>query len=109
MNMEIKDTESFVHTAKVFKAMCDENRLMILELLKNGEKCACVILEELNIVQSTLSHHMKILVESGLVISRKDGKWTNYVLSVSGFETARKLLNEFTEQLDSNGGNCTCK
>ena len=41
--------------AKVFKAFCDVNRLQILELLRTGEKCACVILENLNISQSTLS------------------------------------------------------
>jgi ArsR family transcriptional regulator len=49
--------------AKVFKAFCDETRLMALELLQGGEKCACVLLEEVNVGQSTLSHHMKILVD----------------------------------------------
>ena len=63
--------------AIIFKAFCDENRLMILEMLRDGEKCACVLLERLNISQSTLSHHMKILVDSGIVVSRKDGKWRN--------------------------------
>ncbi len=52
--------ERFEENAKVFKAFCDVNRLMILEMLQSGEKCACVILEEMRIVQSTLSHHMKI-------------------------------------------------
>ncbi len=50
-------------SAKVFKAFCDENRLQILELLQTGEKCACVLLEDLKISQPTLSHHMKILCE----------------------------------------------
>ena len=49
----------------IFKALCDEKRLSILELLKGGEKCACVLMEELNIAQSALSYHMKILCESG--------------------------------------------
>ena len=70
--------------AIIFKAFCDENRLMILEMLRDGEKCACVLLERLNISQSTLSHHMKILVDSGIVVSRKDGKWMNYSVSVEG-------------------------
>lgn len=47
--------------AKVFKAFCDVNRLRILEMLSTGEKCACKLLDELQIGQSTLSHHMKIL------------------------------------------------
>ena len=51
-------------TALVFKALCDENRIRILKLLCGGEKCACKLLEELNISQSTLSHQMKILFDS---------------------------------------------
>ena len=62
----------------IFKALCDEKRLSILELLKGGEKCACVLMEELNIAQSALSYHMKILCESGIVTSRQEGKWTHY-------------------------------
>ena len=65
---------NYQNNAKVFKAFCDENRLMILEMLQSGEKCACHLLDNLNISQSTLSHHMKILCESGVVNSRKEGK-----------------------------------
>lgn len=79
--------------AKIFKAFCDENRLRIIELLQNGEKCACTLLEELTIGQSTLSHHMKILVESGVVDARKDGKWMYYSLSDGGTEAAIKTIN----------------
>ena len=90
--MEKKYTEN----AKVFKAFCDENRLMILAMLQSGEKCACKILEELQIVQSTLSHHMKILVDSGIVGARRDGKWTHYSLSEEGTRRAKELLGEIT-------------
>lgn len=65
---------------KLFKALADQNRLQIIELLRCGEKCACVILEELNIAQPTLSHHMKILVDAELVNFRKEGKWMHYSL-----------------------------
>ena len=92
-------------TAKVFKAFCDANRLTILGLLQNGEKCACKLLEEINIGQSTLSHHMKILCDSGIVIGRKEGKWTHYRLSAPGGEWAlerlRAILTPNTEQDDS--------
>lgn len=77
---------------KVIKALADENRLAILELLKDGEKCACVILEELNITQPTLSHHMKILCESGLINSRKDGKWMHYSLSIEGSKRLKEII-----------------
>ena len=59
---------------KIFKALADENRLAILDRLKQGETCVCVLLEELAISQSTLSHHMKLLCDSGLVEYRKEGK-----------------------------------
>ena len=84
------------HNAKVFKAFCDENRLEILELLQKGEKCACVLLDQLNIGQSTLSHHMKILVQSGIVASRNEGKWTYYSISTEGARYAQNLLNRLT-------------
>jgi len=82
--------------AKVFKAFCDETRLMVLELLQSGEKCACVLLERVNVGQSTLSHHMKILVESGIVAARKEGKWTYYSISADGSEYAAGLLKQLT-------------
>ena len=96
---------------RVFKAFCDENRLAILSLLRSGEKCACVILEELDIAQSTLSHHMKILCDSGIVGSRRDGKWTYYVISDKGAEYAKDLLTELTTLTDvcECKGNCLCK
>lgn len=90
----MKDNHS--KNAKVFKAFCDEKRLMILEMLQSGEKCACAILENLEIAQPTLSHHMKILVESGVVCSRKVGKWTHYSFSQEGVEYAKLLLGELT-------------
>ena len=80
----------------IFKALCDEKRLSILELLKGGEKCACVLMEELNIAQSALSYHMKILCESGIETSRQEGKWTHYTISKSGREYAIKRLTELT-------------
>lgn len=86
------------HTAdaKVFKAFCDENRLQVLEMLREGEKCACVLLEQLQISQSTLSHHMKILCDSGIVTARKDGKWTHYSISKEGSRRAEERLKTLT-------------
>ena len=83
-------------TALVFKALCDENRIRILKLLCGGEKCACKLLEELNISQSTLSHHMKILCDSGIVTGRKEGTWMHYSISSEGAQAAKDLLTELT-------------
>jgi ArsR family transcriptional regulator len=82
--------------AKVFKAFCDEKRLRILELLRGGEQCACVLIEQLDIAQSSLSYHMKILCESGIIDSRQEGKWTHYKISEKGSAYAVNLLKELT-------------
>ena len=79
-------------TARVFKAMGDENRLTILSLLRDGESCACKLQEALGISQPTLSHHMRILLDAGLVNGRKDGKWIHYSLSEAGAQQAKALL-----------------
>ncbi|MDK2967072.1 MULTISPECIES: metalloregulator ArsR/SmtB family transcription factor [Lacrimispora] len=82
--------------ARIFKAFCDEKRLAILELLRSGEKCACVLIDQMEIGQSSLSYHMKILCESGVVDSRPEGKWTHYRLSESGSKYAAELLVQLT-------------
>ena len=94
MNNTVKPDKETV--ARIFKAFCDPNRLSVLELLQAGEMCACKILEDLNIGQPTLSHHMKILCDSGIVISRQEGKWTHYQLSDAGREYAIELLKQLT-------------
>lgn len=96
--------------AKVFKALCDERRQRILELLHGGEKCACVLIDEMNMPQSSLSYHMKILCESGIVTSREEGKWTHYQINKQGSEKAIDLLKEITAVTeDSDGCKSCCK
>ncbi len=85
--------------ALMFKAFCDENRIQILELLRDGEKCACRLLEEMNITQPTLSHHMKILCDSGVVVGRKEGKWMHYSISEEGLENVMDYLEELKKNL----------
>lgn len=66
---------------QVFRALGDANRLKIVRMLAGGEKCACRLLEEFQITQPTLSHHMKQLCECGLVSARREGRWTHYRLN----------------------------
>ena len=80
--------------AVMFKAFADENRIQILELLRDGERCACRLLEEMKITQPTLSHHMKILCDSGIVVGRKAGKWMHYSISAEGIGDVRNYLDE---------------
>ena len=91
----------YLDNARVFKAFCDENRLMVLETLQNGEECACVLLERLAISQPTLSHHMKILCDSGIVAARKKGKWTYYSISSEGVTIAQNLLRDLTTVIET--------
>lgn len=94
-------------TAVIFKAFCDENRIKILQLLKSGEKCACELLEEMNITQPTLSHHMKILCDSGIVMGRKEGKWMYYSVSTEGVNVSQSYLDSLVDTSVDN--NCKCK
>ena len=84
--------------AAMFKAFADENRIQILELLRDGERCACRLLEEMKITQPTLSHHMKILCDSGVVVGRKEGKWMHYSISEDGMREVRNYLDELMNQ-----------
>ena len=77
---------------RVFRAFTDANRFRVLELLCDGEQCACVLLEDLEISQPTLSHHMKILCQSGIVKSRRVGPWNYYSIDTHGCEYADNLL-----------------
>ncbi len=88
----VKDSAS---AAKIFKALGDENRLHILNDLCGGEKCACDLLEDMKITQPTLSHHMKILCDSGIVKARKEGKWTHYSINPNGIKTVMGSLWKF--------------
>lgn len=80
--------------AEIFKALGDENRVEILIMLSKGEKCACKLLEELEVSQPTLSHHMKILCDAKLVNARKEGRWMHYSLSQEGINEISNYLSD---------------
>lgn len=85
---------TYREVSRIFKALGDENRLQILEMLRTGEKCACKLLDELHITQSTLSHHMKILCDAEIVVGRKEGKWVHYSIDEAGARRAQMLLRQ---------------
>lgn len=91
--MEKKDFED---NSKIMKALSDINRMMIINNLAGGEMCACKLLEKFNITQPTLSHHMRILSECGLVNSRKEGKWTHYSLNMEKIGQFQKFISNLT-------------
>ncbi len=87
--------------AMYLKALSDETRLKIFDMLSNGELCACDILEEFNITQPTLSYHMKILSESGLVDSRRDGVWMKYSINRKNLEALKQLFDNIGLNMDN--------
>ena len=100
--------DSYESDAQVFKALCDPRRLAILERLCSGEKCVCKLQEDMDIGQSGLSYHMKVLCDSGIVESRQEGKWTHYRLSDTGCEKALQLLRQLTTPNSKQPDTC-CK
>ncbi len=97
--------QKYMEKASMFKSLAEPNRLMIVDMLSCGELCACNILEDLNISQSTLSHHMKILCECGLVNVRRDGKWMYYSLNLENTNIIKQLFYDIT----SDSERCICK
>ncbi len=102
---------TYEKNAKVFRAFCDEKRLRILELLQGGEQCTCKLIEEMNMPQSTLSYHMKVLVESGVVEGRQDGKWTHYRICEEGGLAAMDILKSLLapSSIQRQGNPCCVK
>ena len=98
--------------SKVFKALSDENRLRILEALQSGEKCACVLLDSLRIGQPTLSHHMRILADSGLVNVRRSGKSSYCSIAPAALLGAADYLaglSKTTGELVVDESDCRCR
>jgi len=96
--------------SQICKALGDENRLKIISLLTEGEKCACVLLEKFQITQPTLSHHMKILSDCELVKSRKSGKWMFYEINCCRFKEFKNYFEAIQCWKDKipSEGECCC-
>ncbi len=91
--------------AKNIKALSDPSRLKIIDILSCGERCACDILEHFDFTQPTLSHHMKVLMDCGIVESRKDGLWSYYFLNNTNCNKLILFLMNIVTDTDE----CICK
>lgn len=81
--------------AKLFKALSDENRLKIIELLLRGELCGCMLIDKLDIQQPTLSYHLRILTEAGLTTSFREGNMIKYHVNIEVIDQIMKFLDGF--------------
>ncbi len=84
-----------IEIAQIFKALADENRLKIVQLLSCGSLCACKILESFEFSQPALSQHMKVLIKAGVVKGERQGNWMHYSLN----EEAMERLKEFVVEI----------
>ena len=91
--------------SKIMKALSDSNRLKIIDILSCGEKCACDLLGYFDFTQPTLSHHMKVLIDCGIVVSRREGQWNHYSLNNNNCNRLMLFLMELITDTEE----CICK
>ena len=94
----------YLDNTRIFKALGNPKRAMIVNMLSCGELCACNILEKFEMSQSTLSHHMKSLCGCGIVKGREEGKMTYYSLVDDVISETKQFFNDIT----SNKEDCIC-
>jgi len=86
---------------KVMKALSDINRVKIIKLLQHKMMCVCELQTALRVAQPTVSKHLKLLENAGLVVSKKEGLWVNYYLSDgSASPYAASMLGNLRHWLD---------
>ena len=82
-----------IDLAAICKALGDSNRLHIIQMLSDGEMCGCKLLEAFDITQPTLSHHMKVLAECGLINDRNEGRWHHYSINMEVWKQFNDFIN----------------
>ena len=103
-----KDNMNSIDVALICKALSDVNRLQIVQLLTQGERCTCHLLEHFKVTQPTLTHHMKILAECDLLQSKKEGRWTFYSLNYGTLSAFREFIAGLDRGKNSDGDKTDC-
>ncbi|EHQ91196.1 ArsR/SmtB family transcription factor [Desulfosporosinus youngiae] len=91
---------SYAEYVLLFKAIADQTRLNIVDLLSCGEMCACQLLDNFKITQPTLSYHMRILCDSGIVKGRREGAWMYYSINGEAIETIAEFISKIKSKKD---------
>jgi ArsR family transcriptional regulator, arsenate/arsenite/antimonite-responsive transcriptional repressor len=84
--MPTASTTDLTRLTRQFRALTDETRLQLIDLLRGGERCVCDLQDALGAAQSRLSFHLKVLKDAGLVTDRREGRWSFYALNPEAFE-----------------------
>jgi ArsR family transcriptional regulator len=85
----------------LFHALSDETRLAALDMLRSGERCVCELQDQLDVAQSRLSFHLKVLRDAGLVQDRKEGRWSYYSIIPNALDEAHDLVVAFLPKAKS--------
>ncbi len=85
-------TLDICRASALFHALSDETRLVVLDMLRDGERCVCDLQGALDSAQSRLSFHLRVLREAGLVNDRKEGRWSYYRLNQQALEEVHDLV-----------------
>ncbi|MCL4377896.1 MAG: metalloregulator ArsR/SmtB family transcription factor [Actinobacteria bacterium] len=94
--------DEFYEIVKILKALSDENRVRILSLLNKRQNiCVCEIREVIGLSQPTISSHLKVLENAGLVENLKDGKWINYKLNSNLGVKKSQILNQILSAINN--------
>jgi ArsR family transcriptional regulator len=78
---------------RIFHALSDETRLAVVQMLGDGERCVCDLQVALDVAQSRLSFHLKVLKEAGLVTDRKEARWSYYTLVPEALTEAHDIVH----------------
>ncbi|MCP9848352.1 helix-turn-helix transcriptional regulator [Cyanobium sp. Morenito 9A2] len=90
----------------LLKALADPLRLRVIEALAHGEKCVCDLTSELDLAQSKLSFHLKVLKEAGLLADRQEGRWIYYRLEPVALEALRSWLADLASRCGASAPSC---
>jgi len=90
-----KSKNNLEQTADFLKIIAEENRLLILCLLKKGEMCVCEIWQHLNLPQNLVSHHLRVLKDFGLIKSHRKGTKIIYSLNPKNIKKFISLMSHF--------------
>ena len=88
----IQDTLSTDQSRQLLKALADPIRLEVIHALAEGERCVCDLTSDLNLAQSRLSFHLRVLRDAGLLTDRQSGRWTYYRLQPEAIAALEQWL-----------------
>lgn len=100
-------SQDLASITRQFRALGDEHRLRIIDLLRNGERCVCELTDALDVGQSLLSFHLRTLKDAGLVTDRRDGRWAYYTLDADTFAQLEEFVGALpSTKLSTNAARC---